>query len=206
MVHGEAKVNHLLAVRNLEAKILEHLQILNVEPCVETKSYIVVSWIPPPPNVVKMNVDAALVGTEATLAAVARDSSRTIFNCWTKRLPTFDPCIVEATAILWSLELAQVIGLPNVEVEGDAKICFEAIMVENAETPWRILSIISNVKLLALKFSSCSFCWVRGDANDVAYSLAKCASSQPLSVSYNSTNLPFSIHEAWLRFASFGLI
>jgi hypothetical protein len=106
---------------------------------------------------------------------VARDSSGTISNCWTKRYSTTDPCIAEAMA------------------EGDAKICVVAINSENEEIPWRILTIIINAKTLVSNFCSCSFNWVRRDANFVAHTLAKVASSRSICLSCNSTNLSPSL-------------
>ena len=183
-------------------------------------------WSAPPPHVVKINVDAALKDSVATLAAVARDSSGIITNCWTKKYPTSDPCIAEAMArdssgiitnwwtkrhptsypciteamaLLWALELAQANCFSNVVVEGDAKVCVDAINVGNDETSWRILPIITNAKNMISIFCSCSFNWVRRNANFVTYILAKVASSQPICLSCNSTNLSPSIHKAWIR-------
>jgi hypothetical protein len=84
-------------------------------------------------------------------------------------------------------------------VEGDAKICIEAITDEACFIPWKILSLVNNIKCLALDFDSCSFCWVHRDANDVAHSLAKFTSSRPSCFSCNSSNLPLSVQEVWLR-------
>ena len=51
------------------------------------------------------------------------------------------------------------------------------------------------IKVLALEFPSCSFCWVQRDANGMAHSFAKSASSLPSCFSCNSSNLPPSVHE-----------
>ena len=102
-------------------------------------------------------------------------------------------------ALLWALELAQANCFSNVVVEGDAKVCVDAINTGNDETPWHILPIITNAKNMVSIFCSCSFNWVRRDANFVAYTLAKVASSQPICLSCNSTNLPPFVHEAWIR-------
>ena len=169
---------------------------------------------------------AALKNSVATLAAVARDSSGIITNCWTKKYPISDPCIAEAMArdssgiitnwwtkrhptsypciteamaLLWTLELAQANCFSNVVVEGDAKVCVDAINVGNDETSWRILPIITNAKNMISIFCSCSFNWVRRNANFVTYILAKVASSQPICLSCNSTNLSSSIHKVWIR-------
>ena len=55
--------------------------------------------VSPSPSVVKLNVDAVTSANPAFLVVVARDSSSFSLNCWAKRSPFLDPCIVEASAI-----------------------------------------------------------------------------------------------------------
>ena len=154
---------------------------------------------PSPTNVLKLNVNAALFGGIATLAVIARDDSGSILQCWTKRCYTIDLCFVEAAALLCALELARDNHFPKIMVEGDAKICIEAISASSNTIPWKIFSIVANIKFLALAFSACSFCWVHRDANGVAHALAKYASSQPLCFSCTGSNLPPSMSKAWIR-------
>jgi hypothetical protein len=97
------------------------------------------------------------------------------------------------------MELAKENNYLKILVEGDAKICIEAITEVAATIPWRILSLVNIIKVLALEFPSCLFCWVRRDANGMAHSLAKFASSLPSCFSCKSSNLPFSMNEVWIR-------
>ena len=85
-------------------------------------------------------------------------------------------------------------------IEADAKICIEAITEEAATISWRILSLVNIIiKVLTLEFPACSFCWVRRDGNGMAHSLTKFASSLPSFFSCNSSNLPPSVYEVWIR-------
>ena len=59
--------------------------------------------------------------------------------------------------LLWALELAQANCFSNVVVEGDAKVCVDAINAGNDETPWCILPIITNAKNMVSIFCCCSF-------------------------------------------------
>ena len=43
-------------------------------------------------------------------------------------------------------------------VEGDAKVCTETITAAPDAIPWKIMSVITNINVLALQFSICSFC------------------------------------------------
>uniref|UniRef100_A0A2N9JAY5 RNase H type-1 domain-containing protein n=1 Tax=Fagus sylvatica TaxID=28930 RepID=A0A2N9JAY5_FAGSY len=133
MVHNDLKINHLTIVKNLEERIVEHWLILNLA--------------------------LTLFGGIATLAVIARDDSGSILQCWTKRCYTIDPCFAEAAALLCALELARDNHFLKIMVEGDAKICIEAISASSNTIPWKIFSIVANIKFLALAFSACSFCW-----------------------------------------------
>jgi ribonuclease HI len=92
-------------------------------------------------------------------------------------LSTTDPCIAEATALLWVLEIARALRMDDIVIEGDAKICIEAFHNTATFTPWKIQSLISNAQTLSLNFSFVAICWVKREANMVAHSLAKVAAS-----------------------------
>jgi ribonuclease HI len=96
-----------------------------------------------------------------------------------ERCNTRDPCIAEALAIVWALQLARLEKFLIIQVEGDAQSCINAINGHTTDIPWKILQVIFNVKVLASLFKSCSFVWVRRSANSVAHSLAKEASASP---------------------------
>ena len=84
-------------------------------------------------------------------------SMKLICKSQNQNLLTDDPCIVDAAAILWALEIAQTEEFLHIIVEGDAKICLDAIMEELSSCPWRIRPLISNIKCLALNFVFCHF-------------------------------------------------
>ena len=84
-----------------------------------------------------------------------------------ERCNTTDPRIAEALAIVWALQLARLEKFLDIQVEGDAQSCFNAINGHTTDIPWKILQVISNVKVLASLFKSCSFVWVRRSANSV---------------------------------------
>ena len=97
VLHNNSPVNIESVVRHLEAKILEHLQILN--PLVSPSVVPNLTWIPPPPNMVKLNMDAAVNNTIATIAVIAGKSDGYILFCSAKRILMDDSCFVETVAI-----------------------------------------------------------------------------------------------------------
>jgi ribonuclease HI len=194
VVHNNAQVNHLVIVKNLEERIIEHFNILNPATCCNTLLEVLPRWSAPPPNSVKFNVDAATSKNGFTIAAIARDDAGFVIHCWSKSFPTTDPLIAETTALLWALEIARDNCFSHILIEGDAKICIEAL-AEPEKVSWRIQTLVSNIKCVALDFNVCFFYWVPRDVNALAHSFAKFASSQDFCFSCNSTNLPPSVHE-----------
>ena len=75
----------------------------------------------------------------------------------------------------------------NIVIEGDAKVCFDAI-ADNSPAPWAISTLITNIIEPSRSFMSCCFCWIRRGANDTAHTLAKFASHSrfPIHCNYDS--------------------
>ncbi len=78
-------------------------------------------------------------------------------------------------------------------MKSDTKICIETLVAEPEKVPWRIQTLVPNIKCVALDFNVCSFCWVPRDVNALAHSFAIFASSQDFCFSCNSTNLSLSV-------------
>ena len=57
------------------------------------------SWMPPPRNYIKLNVDAAVSQAFTSLAVVARNESGEVLKVWTKIHDLCSPTQVEAATI-----------------------------------------------------------------------------------------------------------
>jgi ribonuclease HI len=194
VLHNGEHINLDAVVNNIESRILEYK--LSKEPPNQKVPTEPARWCCPPPNVVKLNVDAAIASDFSTLAVIARDSNGNILKAWAKRSSHSDPLQAETCAILWALKLAAEESFLHILVEGDSKISFDAIQGEST-VPWSISSIVSNVIELRKVFVSCDFCWVGREANFVAHSLAKFAISSPSNLSCNIFSLPHVVCDAW---------
>jgi ribonuclease HI len=132
---------------------------------------------------------------------VARDENGQILNAWAKEHILCDPLQVEAAALFWAVQLATEKDFKHVIIEGDSKICIDALNGNLNTVNWSISSLICNISELCKYFSSCSFFWTRREANGVAHSLAKAASSlrSPFffSCCCNSSSLPSTVWDAW---------
>uniref|UniRef100_A0A2N9GFD1 RNase H type-1 domain-containing protein n=1 Tax=Fagus sylvatica TaxID=28930 RepID=A0A2N9GFD1_FAGSY len=65
-----------------------------------------------------------------------------VINGWAKKVETTDPATAEAAALLWALEIAVENKFTKIVVEGDAKLCIDAITIETTSIPWRIHSLV----------------------------------------------------------------
>ena len=95
-----------------------------------------------------------------------------VFACSQKAKTTF-PLQAEAEAVRWAISLAAKLEANNVIIETDSKICHDAIHELILPPPWRIASILVDLKSLLVSYSNVSVFWVPRLANMVAHSLAK---------------------------------
>lgn len=195
--YSDHKINILSTVKALDIRILEHLRAL--ESADASLDHNLTCWTTPLDDVIKLNVDAAIVSNRAAIAVVARNSNGIILNAWVKELMNLDSLVAEASAILWAMELATVEGFGKVTIESDAKVCIDELSSSEASSNWKISALIGQSLALVSRFSFCDFQWVRRDANQAAHALAKVAFSLRLPFCCNLDNLPPSLKEAWLR-------
>uniref|UniRef100_A0A2N9HV68 Reverse transcriptase domain-containing protein n=1 Tax=Fagus sylvatica TaxID=28930 RepID=A0A2N9HV68_FAGSY len=115
---------------------------------------------PPQPNVIKLNVDAAVNINGVTITVVARNSVGHILFGLAKRIQSNDPCYAEAAALSWALEIAILESFTDIIVEGDAKVCIDAVFVTPDKAPWKIQTLMANVFILVVNFNMCVFSWI----------------------------------------------
>ena len=153
-------------------------------------------WTKPPPSTVKLNVDAACSSNSSWLAVVARDDQGSILKGWTKVFRSCKAVVTKAKAILWAVQIEKSENFQSVIIKGDAKVCFDAINGDLEKCSWAIAFQCNDMVVLSKKFESCTFCWIKRDANFVAHSLAKFASCNKLTFSCNISSLPPPVSEA----------
>nr|POE70004.1 hypothetical protein CFP56_69628 [Quercus suber] len=66
------------------------------------------SWSPPPTDSIKINVDAAISDSQATIVVVACDHLGVPFQVWVMLIKRTYPLQVEIEALLWAVQLAKV--------------------------------------------------------------------------------------------------
>ena len=66
--------------------------------------------------------------------------------------------------IFWALQLTQIADLHTNIMEGDAKICFDALNLGLLNFEWSTSVPLNDVVEISRCFDSCAFCWVRREA------------------------------------------
>jgi hypothetical protein len=72
-------------------------------------------------------VDTPISDHRSTISVVARNEKGELLRAWAKHLDDGDPLKAETHVVLWALELALMEDFQHIVIEGDAKLCFDAI-------------------------------------------------------------------------------
>ena len=80
------------------------------------------------------------------------------------------PATTEAFAISLEVQqqLAQEMQRKKIVMEGDYKECINGLVKEAENQPSEIIIMLEDLKSLSSAFDSCSFKWIRRNANDIA--------------------------------------
>ena len=89
-----------------------------------------------------------------------------------KKANTNVPFQAKAEVLLWFVQLTGSFTGKKVVIEGDSKMCIEALRTRNLDVPWRISSCLTEICRLTSLLFDCSFIWVRREANCAAHELA----------------------------------
>ncbi|KAH9725912.1 putative reverse transcriptase/RNA-dependent DNA polymerase [Citrus sinensis] len=155
-------------------------------------------WCPPPANVFKANVDAAINHEKgiAWLGAVIRDSnSRIIVAAVKTKKFSGDVKVAEAEAVEWGLVVAKNAALSSLIVEIDCQDV--AKLINNQEgSKTEIFWVISEIQDQRKDFQHISFHYTPRSCNAHAHSLAKLA-LRSLSTAVLTAPLPIDVESVF---------
>ncbi|XP_050387311.1 uncharacterized protein LOC126803570 [Argentina anserina] len=141
-------------------------------------------WSPPDTGNVKINFDGSVINNSTTSGFVFRDhNSRTLFTA-ARKIGDASVPVAEALALRYSLLLARDRGFRHIEVEGDSKLVIGAVN-GNVKFPWKLRSLIQDIKTIANNFEVVVFKHVLRDANFVANAIASVGHSCTNDVIWN---------------------
>ncbi|KAL0011877.1 hypothetical protein SO802_006985, partial [Lithocarpus litseifolius] len=132
-------------------------------------------WVPPPRNVFKVNVDAAVFAQHRAvgIGVIVRDDLGRIEAALSKRLDApLGAVEAEAMAYETGLIFAKDIGIQEVVIEGDSLIIHRALSDES-KSPSSVSAIVQGMQELGEDFRKIEFSHVRRQGNKVAHLLAK---------------------------------
>ena len=155
--HNGSEVNFISTICNAKNRVKEYLIALDHEQDID-RSVELTSWIPPPKNYIKLNVDATVSHDFTSLAVVAWNEFGEVLKVWAKIHDLCSPTQVEAAAIMWALSLVRAENWCNIIMEGDSKICFDALSKAEEPSNWSISSIIHDVASMSVSLDKCEFC------------------------------------------------
>ena len=116
--HNGSEVNIISTKVNAKNRIKEYLMALDHEHD-KDRSEELTSWMPPPRNYIKLNVDASISSGFTFLAMVARNEFGEVLKVWTKIHDLHSPTQTKADTIQWALNLANDENWSNIVMEGD---------------------------------------------------------------------------------------
>nr|POF06361.1 hypothetical protein CFP56_59424 [Quercus suber] len=123
---------------------------------------------------IKLNLDAAVSENVTALAVVARNKNGEVLIVWAKKHEWCSPLQAEAAAVLWAIWLALSENWQHIIIKGDAKSCFDPLIISELQHDWSVATIIINILDLRNFFLNCNFRWVRC-CNTAAHEAAKYA-------------------------------
>ena len=159
----------------------------------QDKSTLNYGWKNPSVGTIKLNTDVAVRTSFSTVAMVAWDAHGSLCSAWTHTVNEDDPIAAEASAILWALQIAKMENFTSIIVESDSKLCIDVITLHPEDSYWVSAAFVSDIISLSSDFSSCSFSWVKREANIAAHELAKFATLFDSVFFCNAVSLPPSV-------------
>ena len=136
-----------------------------------------VTWSPPPPTLVKVNVDDATTKRQniAGVGSVIRNELGRVVAAMCRKIPApLGPLEVEAKAFEAGLQLARDMGFQDIILEGDSLILVRALCGLSSP-PSTIDSMVVGMQLLCSDFRTVYISHVRRQGNKPAHILAKYA-------------------------------
>ena len=188
-LHHGSPIDLLSSIRSIRIKFNELSLALAIPAPGHTHAHQS-SWSLPPPDWIKINADAALSTTHASLVVVARDHLGVPIKIWARIIKVTSPLVAESEALLWATQLAAKEGWNQVIFEGDAKACFDAVNSPDLSPPWAIKTTTDNILSVRSSFMFSTFNWVRRSCNCLAHHVAKFSLCSLSSLFFNKDNLP----------------
>lgn len=134
-----------------------------------------IMWHKPPPNTVKINVEAAYDqdSGRGSIAIVLSDDKGSLLLTHTRRVLANSPLFAEALAAREGLMVAQNLGLERIFIVSDCHLL--VTLVREDRSIWMIDAILKDIQRFRSLFRVSGFLWVARQGNQHAHDAAKSA-------------------------------
>ena len=166
--------------------------------CIKAEKFSIdrIRWIPPENDSSKLNFDGSVLpNKDAASSFILRNKDGNVTLAFAKKIGRASVLRAEAFALRAGLHAALIHGHRNINVEGDSKILIDCIN-NKGSIPWKISSIVRDIKILASSFNQISFIHIWREANFGADAVANIGHSRD--VSAWTENLPEKVSRAVL--------
>jgi hypothetical protein len=134
-----------------------------------------VHWVSPVKGEIKINCDAAVGINDSMVAGIARDWRGKLVFAFALKVNTNFPLQAEAEALRQAASIVVSHNIPLVCLESDCKVCIDGILNPSVDVPWRIGTLMNEIKAIVQSIPSASFSWVPRKANMAAHTFARWA-------------------------------
>ena len=139
-----------------------------------------IRWYPPNTSFTKLNFDGlVLTDNKASSGFILRNSEGSPILASTKNVGVSNVLRAEAFALRVGLHATLLHGHLNIIVEGDSKILIDNIN-NKCSVPWKIQTLVRDIKILASKFHNIKFNHVWRETNFAADAVANLGHSIPV--------------------------
>ncbi|KAL5574163.1 hypothetical protein UlMin_023760 [Ulmus minor] len=139
VTHGGSLQDNALLVESIFKSY--HSVLASVSRC---KLPCASHWSPPPEGWIKINFDASLLGSRASIACVARNSEGSIIDWSCKRISATFPLLAEALAAELAIDLACHANWHSILLEGDSKTVLDSLSSRSSSSSWSISTLLDN--------------------------------------------------------------
>jgi len=132
----------------------------------------IIRWHPPIPGRTKLNFDGSLQGALAAGGFILRDWRGALLLAGASHYGNTSVAMAESRALWEGIQAALTAGYTSFDIEGDNALVIAAVKNDGG-LPWRITTVISDIRHLLLQAPSATLTHVYREANLAADWLSK---------------------------------
>jgi ribonuclease HI len=139
-----------------------------------SRNQVLLSWIPPPPGTLKLNIDGSRISSSGHIAAggLLRNCHGDWIGGFSANLGTGEILIAELWSLYYGLKLALQLNCSKIQVESDSSLVVNLVKGQWEDTH-PLHGLISDCKRLWLDNWGCSINHIYRECNNAADGLAR---------------------------------